>query len=125
MDLKPVGFVREGLSRAVIRPRLRAVVRNADHRSRHTGLAIQISKHTGIKVDTLEQGEFVLCVNSKGTILTLYGPNATYVQQRREVRIGDERALQYMPELFLQKKRLDYDDALRKFLLETFPKWRK
>lgn len=107
------------------RPRLRAIVRNAGHRARHDGLALQIKKYTSILVDTLDDGEFVLCINNHGTILTLYGPNRVYVQKKSPNRISDERALMFLPQIFLQKKALDYDEALSEFIYEMFPKWRK
>lgn len=122
MDLKTKGVVAKGLSKYPVAPRLRAIVRNADHRCRHDGLALAIEKHTGIKVDALEPGEFVLCTNSQGNMITLYGPNRVMVQQKNPHKIHDERAFRYLPQIFMQKKELSYDGALRKFLTETYPR---
>lgn len=106
-----------------MRPRLKAIVRGADHRCRHDGLALQIKKSVGINVDTLNNGEFVLMLNSKRTFLTLYGPNRIVVQQKCRAPIGSETALMRLPEIFLKYEKLDYDEALREELYEEFPRW--
>lgn len=109
---------------SLVRPSLKAVIRNVDHRARHDGLALTIKKHTGINIDTLEPGQFVLLMNTERTILSLYGPNRVLVQQKLRHPVSTEAALRELPRIFLQDKTLDYDQALRDFLWDTFPKWR-
>lgn len=104
-------------------PRLKAIVRGADTRCRHDGLALQIKQAVRLDVDKLENGEFVLCLNTKRTILTLYGPNRIIVQQKRSTPITSETALKNLPGIFLNTKKLDYNKALQKELYEEFPKW--
>lgn len=90
-------------------------------RNRFDGLS-EIAKKNGIDVQKLKPGQFLVFINSEKTMITVYAANNIIASHRSTRGRIDERAIALIPETFLMKGRLDYDDALRDTLVQELSK---
>jgi hypothetical protein len=98
---------------------------DSDLRSSHDGLADQ-AKKSGIKVEDLKQGEYVVFVNSKKDRVKVYA--AYHVLAYIKLPAGtsmDLNVIRAIPKAFTASGRLDYNKALRETVEEKLVKERK
>lgn len=84
---------------------------NADMRNMHDGLQ-RIAERHGVAVDTLENGQFVIFINSAKDKVKIYAANDTISYTRSRSGKLQMEALQNIPKHFGGGS-FDYDAALR------------
>ncbi len=93
--------------------RIRKLVENVHMGLGHEGLA-KLLKRAGINVNSLAEGDLIMCLNTKGDKLKVIGGRGLvigYLRMPRSQRIMKE-ALQYIPRTF-GASGFDYDAACK------------
>lgn len=89
---------------------------DVDMRNGLDGLNRVATEHK-LNLAELDQGEFVVFINSSKTILKLFATKDMYAHYRSPSGRIDTRMIQYIPTVF-NGTRFKFDDALREALLK-------
>ncbi len=88
---------------------------NADLRCSHLGL-YELAKKSKIDVHKLEEGEFVLFVNSGKNRLKMYAPNNVIAYLSLPTGKIDMRTIALIPKSFSASGKIEYNKALKTVL---------
>lgn len=95
------------------RGRILQVFMNANLRSGHDGLE-KLAKDNGIKVRSLEPGQFVVFINTHKDKVKVFAASQVIAYCRLEKgRKIDMNVIREIPRVFLSNGRLDYEAALK------------